>query len=148
MYLLLKKSCIFQDSSHGVFFFNRKGGDFFLGFMKKLGFFRWGIARSRSWAKMATTRLTGALGMLALVEVGTHRVTHHFTGFQVKCRGIFSAKILSPDLSPKKESRIVFSKPKPFLFSVFFFYLKLRGCSWRSWDELGWFFRSDSLTGE
>ena len=125
MYLLLKNHKFSsQPSTMAFFFFNRKGGDFFLGFrtpMKKLVFFRWGIARSRSWAKMATIRLTGALGMLALVEVGDppwDPPLHRFSG---EVPRNFFGEFFFPRLKPQKRKAGLFFRTQNHSFFQFFF---------------------------
>ena len=115
-------------SSHAMaFFFLLKIAKvvIFLGFptpMKKLGAF-WVGSSLQVLSKMATTLLTGALGMLALVEVGT-RPVHQNTETGEVPRNC-SAKILSPKERPKRKAGLFF-RTQAFLFSVFFFDVKLR----------------------
>lgn len=125
MYLLLK-SRAFSSLSHGGFLLKiAKRWWFFLGFplsMKKLGFFPVGYRSLQVLSQngynpsdWGTGNVCPGGGWNPPWDPPLHRLK------QVKCRGIFSAKILSPDLSPKKGKPDCFFELKTIPFFRFFF---------------------------
>lgn len=71
---------------------------------------------------MATTLLTGALGMLALVEVGDPLQGPTTSPVLVgEVPRNFFGEFFFPRLKPQKRKAELFFRTQPFLFSVFFF---------------------------
>lgn len=150
MYLLLK-SRAFSSLSHGVFLEKSPRCFFWGGFplsMKKLGFPPVGYRSLQVLSQNGYNPSDWGTGNACPGggwDPPWDPPLHRFSG---EVPRNFFGENLSPNLSPKKGKPDCFFELKTIPFFSFFFDLKLRGCSWRSWDELSWFFRSDYLTGE